>query len=52
MKVDITKLRTVANYAKYYYKNGDGVSVQYIYKLINKKKLSAIKIDKVVFIHI
>jgi hypothetical protein len=50
--VDIERLQTVHNYSKTYTtKSGKvGVSVGYIYRLIDKQKLEAVTIDGMRFI--
>ena len=50
MKIDTSKLKTIASYARSY--NGKGCSVQYIHKLIKAGSLETIKIDGVIFVTI
>lgn len=47
LKIDRTKLKTVKSYAEM-----QGQSVQYIYRLVNEKRLKLVIIDGVKFIHI
>jgi hypothetical protein len=47
MKFDISKLKTIKNYAV-----GFGVTASYIYKLIKEQKMESIEIDGVQFIDV
>jgi predicted DNA-binding transcriptional regulator YafY len=47
LKVDLTKLKTVENYAKEY-----GISKPTVYKMIDRKDLITVKIDGKLFIKI
>ncbi len=50
-KIDISGLKTQANYAREYKgKSGRPVKKQYIWQLIDKKKLPTVEIDGVIFI--
>jgi len=45
MKTDITKLKTISNYAIY-----KGLSRQHVYRLVQKNELTMVEIDGVSFI--